>query len=290
MADRLAMYIDTSKCMACRGCQVACKQWNDLPAYQTEQTGTYENPPALDHYTFTRIRFAEYDDPDRFQWLFLKEGCMHCGQAACVDVCPTAALKYGPNGIITFERDLCNGCGYCSQFCPFGVPHLSVPSPLTGTGSLTGLEGQIELAQYGVLEGLTGDVKSSKCTFCQDRTVNGLKPACVKTCPAGALDWGNRDEMVAKAKARVDVLKTQRNFPQAQVYGDTQLGGLGRIYVLKAPPEAYGLPADPKYPAMSTVWQKILQPVGQVAFGATIVGAIAAFFVARRNVHMEEVE
>jgi formate dehydrogenase iron-sulfur subunit len=120
--------------------------------------------------------------------------------------------------------------------------------------------------------------------------VNGLKPACVKTCPAGALDWGDRDEMIAKANARIDVLKNERGFPKAQIYGDTQLGGLGRIYVLKAPPEAYGLPKDPKYPAMSTVWQKVLQPVGQIAFGATVVGAITAFFVARRNVHMEEVE
>jgi formate dehydrogenase iron-sulfur subunit len=288
MANRLAMYIDTSKCMACRGCQVACKQWNDLPAYQTENRGTYENPPSLDHYTYTRIRFTEYDDPDRFQWLFLKEGCMHCGQAVCVDVCPTGALKYGPYGIITYERDLCNGCGYCSQFCPFGVPHLNAPSVAAGTADLMGVTGLSE--STSALAGLTGEAKSAKCTFCQDRTVNGLKPACVKTCPAGALDWGDRDEMIAKAESRVQVLKNELGFPKSNVYGKDQLGGLGRIYVLKAAPEAYGLPADPKYPVMSTLWQKFLQPVGQIAFGATIVGAITAFFVARRNVHMEEVE
>jgi formate dehydrogenase iron-sulfur subunit len=264
------MYIDTSKCQACRGCQVACKQWNDLEGYvpgvrETHNIGSYENPLSLDPQTWTRITFHEYDDPDRFQWLFLKEGCMHCGKAACVDVCPTGALKYGPHGIITYERDLCNGCGYCSQFCPFGVPHLDV------------------------VNALSGEAKSSKCVFCQDRTTNGMKPACVKTCPAGALDWGDRDQMVAKADARVQVLKTERDFPKANVYGKTQLGGLGRIYVLTAPPEAYGLPKDPKYPAM-TVLKDILQPLGQVAFGATIVGALAAFFVARRNVVMEEVE
>jgi formate dehydrogenase iron-sulfur subunit len=271
MAERLAMYIDSSKCMACRGCQVACKQWNDNRGYvpgvrETTNVGTYENPLALDPQTWTRIKFTEYDDGERFQWLFLKEGCMHCAEAACVDVCPTGALKYGPYGIVTFERDLCNGCGYCSQFCPFGIPKLDVASPLTG------------------------EAKSSKCFFCQDRTTNGLKPACVKTCPAKALDWGDRADMIAKAHARVDVLKSQFGFPEANVYGETQLGGLGRIYVLTAPAEAYGLPADPKYPAMGTLWQKILQPVGQVAFAATIVGAITAFFIARRNVHMEEVE
>jgi len=271
-ANRYAMYIDASKCMACRGCQVACKQWNDNRGYipgvrETQNIGSYENPLSLDPQTWTRIRFIEYDDPDRgLQWLFLKQGCMHCGEAACVEASPTGALKYGPNGIITYERELCNGCGYCSQFCPFGIPQLEVTNLVTG------------------------EAKSSKCFFCQDRTTNGLKPACVKTCPAGALDWGDREEMVTKAKARVDRLKNELGFPRANVYGETQLGGLGRLYVLTAPAEAYGLPADPKFPVMGTLWQKVVQPVGQAVFGLTVVGAIAAFFIARRNVHMEEVE
>lgn len=285
---RLAMYIDTSTCMGCRGCQVACKQWNDLPAYKTVNTGSYENPPSLDHYTWTRIQFREYDDPERFQWLFLKEGCMHCGDAVCVDVCPTGALKYGPYGIITFERELCNGCGYCSQFCPFGVPHLNTASPLTGSQVLYVTGGESRTTVPAVA--LTGEAKSAKCVFCQDRTTNGMKPACVKTCPAGALDWGDREAMIAKAEARVEELKTERGFPKANLYGKTELGGLGRLYVLTAPPAAYGLLENPKYPVVSTLWQKILQPVGEIAFGATIVGAIAAFFIARRNVQMQEVE
>ncbi|MBN1657682.1 MAG: 4Fe-4S dicluster domain-containing protein [Anaerolineae bacterium] len=272
MANRLAMFIDTSKCMACRGCQVACKQWNDNRGYvpgvrETTNRGSYENPLSLDPETWTRIRFIEHEDGEELQWLFLKDGCMHCGDPACVAVCPTAALKQDPEtGLVTFERELCNGCGYCAQFCPYHVPQLEVANPLTG------------------------EAKSSKCTFCQDRTLNGMKPACVKTCPAGALDWGVRDDMVAKAEARVRELKEERGMPRANVYGDTQLGGLGRIYVLKAAPEVYGLDPDPAYPVTETVWQKFLQPLGQVVFGATVVGAITAFFVARRNVHMEEVE
>ncbi len=271
MTERYAMYIDASKCMGCRGCQVACKQWNDLKGYvpgvrETKNTGSYENPLSLDPQTWTRIKFSEYDNPDRFQWLFLKEGCMHCTDAACVDVCPTGALKHGPYGIVTFERDLCNGCGYCSQFCPFGIPKLEI------------------------INSVTGEAKSSKCVFCQDRTVNGLTPACVKTCPASALEWGPRDAMVAKAELRVSELKTKLGFPEARVYGKTELGGLGRIYVLTAPASEYGLPENPRYPVLGTLWQKILQPVGQLAFGAVIVGALGAFFVARRNVVMEEVE
>lgn len=271
MADRYAMYIDSSKCTACRGCQVACKQWNDRRGYvpgerETHNTGTYENPLSLDPQTWTRIKFVEYDDTERFQWLFLMQGCMHCGEAACVDVCPTGALKHGPMGIVTFERDLCNGCGYCSQFCPFGIP-------------------QLEVANL-----LTGEAKSSKCIFCQDRTTNSLKPACVKTCPSGALDWGDHDAMIAKAEARVQELKTERGFPKANLYGKTQLGGLGRIYVLTAPPEAYGLPEDPKYPLSVTLWQKILQPVGGIALTVTTIGAFIAYLISRQHIEMTEVE
>lgn len=272
MADKYAMYIDASKCMACRGCQVACKQWNDNLGYvpgvrETRNVGTYENPLSLDPQTWTRIKFTEYDDPDRgFQWLFLKEGCMHCTEAACVDVCPTTALKYGPHGIITFESELCNGCGYCSQFCPFQVP------------------------QMEVFNRLTGEAKSSKCVFCQDRTTNGLTPACVKTCPAGALEWGEQDAMISKAETRVNKLKTDLGFPAAMVYGKTELGGLGRIYALTAPAEEYGLPKDPKYPATSTLWQKVCQPVGGIALTAVTLGAFFVYLVSRRHVDMEEVE
>jgi formate dehydrogenase iron-sulfur subunit len=191
---------------------------------------------------------------------------MHCTDAVCVDVCPTNALKYGPHGIITFEEDLCNGCGYCSQFCPFQVPQMEVANRFTG------------------------EAKSSKCVFCQDRTMNGLTPACVKTCPAGALDWGERDAMVGKADARVNKLKTDMGFPQAMVYGKAELGGLGRIYVLTAPPEAYGLPKDPRYPATSTLWQKVLQPLGGIAVGAAALGAFVVFLISRQHVEMEEVE
>ncbi len=255
---RMAMLIDTSKCTACRGCQVACKQWWDLPETQTQQTGSYENPTDLSAHTWTRITFHEYESGGRFQWLFLKQGCLHCTQAACADVCPTSALKYNETGAITLERDLCNGCGYCAQFCPFGIPRLET----------------INL--------FTGEAKATKCNFCQDRLSEGMKPACVKTCPAGALDWGEREAMLTKAKARVEALKA-RGYPEANLYGETQLGGLGRVYVLTAPPSAYGLPEAPQYPASATVWQKGVQPAG---YGVTLLAAAGialSWIISRRQ-------
>ena len=132
---RKAMLIDESQCTACRGCQVACKQWNDLEGWSYSKTvnhGSYENPMHLSPQTWTRIKFTEYEDADTFRWLFLKEGCMHCGDPACVAVCPTKALKQKPDGRVTLEPALCNGCGYCSQFCPFDVPQLETYGLFSG--------------------------------------------------------------------------------------------------------------------------------------------------------------
>jgi formate dehydrogenase iron-sulfur subunit len=208
---------------------------------------------------------AEYKVNDRRNWLFINKGCMHCGNPACVAVCPTSALKKQPNGLVTYDRGLCNGCGYCTQFCPFHVPRLQVSSQFAGVA------------------------KSSKCTFCQDRVANNLRPFCIQSCPAGALDWGDRGTMIEQAKSRVEALKAG-DFPQANLYGENTLGGLGRLYVLLAPPTAYSLPQDPGFPFAATLWKKVVQPAGEVAFGAVLLGLLAAFFVVRRNVHMEEVE
>ena len=265
---RKAMLIDESRCTACRGCQVACKQWNDLEGWgysRTTNRGSYENPPQLSPQTWTRIKFTEYEGADGFRWLFLKEGCMHCGDPACVRSCPTAALKQQPDGRVTVQPDLCNGCGYCTQFCPFHVPRLEVSNLLTGRA------------------------KVSKCNFCQDRTDNNLIPACVKTCPAQALFWGDRDKMIGAGKKRVQALQAT-GFKNASLYGENLVGGLGRLYVLIEKPEAYGLPADPKYPFVTSLWQDIVQPLGKVAMGGSILAVLAAWFIIRRNIKMEEVE
>ena len=134
---RKAMLIDESKCTACRGCQVACKQWNDLDGWgysKTTNAAAMRTLPAFPRRPGRGSNLPNMREPDGFRWLFLKEGCMHCGDPACVDVCPTKALKQQPDGRVTLEPDLCNGCGYCSQFCPFGVPKLEVSGVFSGKG------------------------------------------------------------------------------------------------------------------------------------------------------------
>jgi len=262
--NRLAMFYDNAKCVGCKACQMACKQWNKLDPFSTDPEGIYESPEGLAPDVWTLIKLADYPLNERRSFLFIKVGCMHCGEPACAAVCPTKALLKLPNGLVRLDQNLCNGCGYCSQVCPFHIP------------------------QMRVLSQLSGEAKSTKCTFCQDRVALGLRPYCVQSCPAGALDWGDREAMLAKAKSRLEALKT--DFPQVNLYGENELGGLGRLYLLLAPPEVYGLPQDPAFPPGVSLWQKVIQPVGQVAFGATALGIVAAFFVVRRKVHMEEVE
>ncbi len=261
---KVAMLIDTSKCTGCRGCQVACKEWNDLPATTTTNWGSYENPPDLSASTWTRISFHEVADDRGVRWLFFKEGCLHCTEAACVEVCPTAALQYHEMGFVSLDEDRCNGCGYCVEFCPFQIPRLEI-NPLTGQG------------------------KAYKCTLCQDRVTNDLIPACAKTCPANAIQFGDREAMVTMAQKRVEELKAI-GYTNAVVYGDKELGGLGRIYVLTERPSVYGLPENPQVPALTRLWQKGIQPFGYAAVGLTLLGLGFNWVVQRRVARAAEAE
>ena len=261
-----AILYDATRCTACRGCQVACKQWNDRAGWNyshTTNTGSYQNPPDLTPQTWTRISFQEHEDNGNLEWLFLKRGCFHCHDAACVEVCPTQALSHDPDsGIVTVRPELCNGCGYCTQFCPFEIPKL-----------------QADI--------LTGEAKAYKCNFCQDRLSHGLLPACVQACTGGAMFFGDWDDMVTLGESRVEEAKSR--FPNVNLYGANILGGLGQLYVLAEAPAVYGLPDSPSYD-VARVWQEIIQPVAQISFGVGLVGVAAAWIIARRYTRMEEVE
>ena len=234
---REAMLIDVSKCMACRGCQVACKQWNKLPAEKTQFTGTYQNPPRLSGQTWTLITFNEIPGKSASKavdWLFRKQQCLHCGNAACLEVCPTGAIKRSEKGTVYIDQAVCTGCKYCVETCPFSTPHTD---PASGT--------------------------ARKCWMCLDRTSNGLKPACVTACPTGALSYGPREGMLSLAAARKAELEKAGYSPR--IYGENELGGLGTIYVLPEKASFYGLPEDPKLPHTKIVAKWLLGVVPGLA-------------------------
>lgn len=258
-----AMLIDISRCIGCRACQVACKAWNDLPGEVTVCLGCYDNPPDLSPETWNRIAFWEIEENGRLDWVFRPVRCMHCGDAPCVQVCPTGALHKNELGFTAYDKSLCNGCGYCTQFCPFDIPRLENAT-------------------------LWGKGKSTKCVFCQDRATNGLVPACAKVCPTSCIQYGDRDELIAQGHARVEALKA-RGYAEANLYGEDILGGLGMMYVLTHHPTKVGLPERPSG-GLAATWQKVLQPLGAIGLGAAVLGALAAWAVIRRNIRMEEVE
>lgn len=258
--DDVAILYDPAKCVGCRACQMACKRWNKLPNESTDPLGIYESPRGLSAITWNIIKLRRTE----VGWHFFNYQCMHCTDAACVEVCPTGALHHDPHGFVALDRDKCNGCGYCTQFCPYGVPHLQVANPLTG------------------------EAKSAKCTFCQDRIRAGIGgPSCAEVCPVGALTWGKRGDLLEKARARVAEL--QAKGMNARIYGENEAGGLHRLSILLDEPEQYGLPSVPKTPALARAWQRVIQPLGEVAFGAAIAGILGVFLFVRRRIRMEEV-
>jgi len=169
--------IDMTKCTGCRACQVACKQWNQLEAEETEffSGEGYQNPPAMSEYTFTRIKFFDYRRKGQNEFIFFKEMCMHCNEPACASVCPVSAFKKTKEGPVIYKADRCIGCRFCMIACPFGVPKYewSKALPLV-----------------------------RKCTGCYSRVKEGLKPACATTCPT-AITYGPRDEMLKEAEQRL---------------------------------------------------------------------------------------
>jgi len=203
-----AMLNDSSRCIGCLSCSIACKNANNLP-------GTFDYSPTTNGNTWSTVKFQQNSKGNPRE-VNLKTQCMHCSQPSCVAVCPTGAAYKREDGIVVIDQQTCIGCKYCAVACPFGAPGVSEE---TGT--------------------------SRKCTFCEERLKEGVVPACVEACPIGALDFGDYAGLLNKAQERVERLKSD-GFKNATIYGHEELGGLKVLYVLPDSPAASGLPENPK--------------------------------------------
>ena len=242
----VAKLIDISKCIGCKACQSACMEWNDLRDAVGENTGSYENPQNLTESSWTVMRFFETEPQGHLEWLIRKDGCLHCADPGCLKACPApgAIVQYA-NGIVDFHQENCIGCGYCVAGCPFDIPRIAKK-----------------------------DSKAYKCTLCSDRVAVGLEPACIKTCPTGALVFGTKEDMIAHGNGRIADLK-ERGFQNAGLYDPAGVGGTHVMYVLQHAdqPDLYGLPKDPKISPLVSLWKGISKPIALAALGLAALGA-----------------
>lgn len=244
----VAKLIDVSTCIGCKGCQVACAEWNDIRDNVGECVGVYDNPTDLSAKSWTVMRFSETSGNGRLEWLIRKDGCMHCADPGCLKACPSAgAIIQYANGIVDFQSEHCIGCGYCIAGCPFNIPRLN-----------------------------PDDNRVYKCTLCVDRISVGQEPACVKTCPTGAIHFGTKAEMLEVASARITELKT-RGYSNAGLYNPEGVGGTHVMYVLHhadRPSLYHNLPDEPKIDLPVNLWKGILKPLSAAGFIATFAGLI----------------
>ncbi len=231
---RMGFFTDTSVCIGCKACEVACKTWNAVPEDGIELTGmSYDNTGGLGASTWRHVAFIEQiqrpgdgaggdgaavGGADGSRWLMSSNVCKHCTESACLDVCPTGALMRTEFGTVVVQSDICNGCGYCVPACPFGV-----------------------------IDRREGDGRAWKCTLCYDRIGDGLEPACAKACPTESIQFGPVDELRERAALRVEELRLAGE-SGARLYLDDPadgIGGGGAFFLLLDEPEVYGLPPDP---------------------------------------------
>jgi formate dehydrogenase iron-sulfur subunit len=228
---RMGFFTDTSICIGCKACEVACKEWNSVPEDGLEWTGfSHDNSRGLGADTWRHVAFVEQRVPvgghtsnfqreaDGFRWLMASDVCKHCTHAACLDVCPTGAIFRTEFGTVVVQPDICNGCGYCVPACP-----------------------------YGVLDKREDDGRIFKCTLCYDRLGVGQEPACAKACPTESIQFGELEELRQRAAGRVEQLHSA-GVAEARLYGadpSDGVGGDGAFFLLLDEPEVYGLPPDP---------------------------------------------
>jgi formate dehydrogenase iron-sulfur subunit len=252
-----AMIQDNTRCIGCRACMVACKEWNDLAADETDffAGDGYQNPRDLDAKNYTLITFNE--EPAQQEWVFGRQLCMHCTEPACVSVCPTAALQKTESGAVKFIEDRCIGCRYCVQACPFVIPKYDYESVAP---------------------------KIHKCTMCEDRMEENLSPACATVCPTQAISFGDRDEMLTEAKQRIVDAPT-RYVPH--VYGEHEVGGTNVFHLSSVPFEQLGYETGLPNSPMPNLTHKVMRLVPSIFFSLLSTFGIMAWIVERRVKRMK---
>ena len=249
-------FTDTSVCIGCKACEVACKEWNQLPGNEPVFGDGFDNTGSLDSQNWRHVKFIDNVADETMQagdgkaWLMMSDVCKHCKHASCLEVCPTGALIRTEFDSVYIQPDVCNGCRDCIAACPYGV---------------IGLDEHSNVAQ--------------KCTLCYDRLQGGMEPACAKACPTQSIQFGPVDELRAKASQRLDDLHGQ-GIAQAQLYGadDSVYGGLNAFFLLMDKPEAYHLPN-----AANAVLPSRNNARGYLATAVTAVLAVIGGLVALRR-------
>ena len=253
-------FTDSTICIGCKACEVACKQWNQLPDDGLNLTGfSYDNTSHLGSSTWRHVAFVERPVPlggqttayGNFSWLMMSDVCKHCARAGCLEACPTGAIVRTEFGTVYIQPEICNGCGYCVSACPFGV-----------------------------VDRREDDGRAWKCTLCYDRLKADMTPACAKHCPTGSIQYGDLVQLRVKARERVAELHA-RGVPEAYLYGadaESQpgTGGLNAFFLLVDKPEKYNLPPDPVVPT-----KKMKRAWATMGAAALALGALALSVVAK---------
>jgi formate dehydrogenase iron-sulfur subunit len=251
-----AFLTDSTLCIGCKACEVACKEWNDVPSDGLALTGfSYDNTAGLGHSTWRHVKFVERSGPpegpadagyrsNAFRWDFSSDVCKHCQNAGCLDACPTGSIVRTEFGGIFVQPDVCNGCGYCVVACPFGV-----------------------------VDRRPGDGRAFKCTFCYDRQKAGLKPACATACPTESILFGELEDLRAQAARRLDTLRS-RGIDDAMLYdaANTSVGGTHAMFIFRGRPEEYNLPSAPEVPSvhLRDGWISAIVAAGMMLLGTAV--------------------